>query len=227
MKIACVSDIHGMWGEINYPEADALVLAGDILHNYIDDRMGSCGQLNELKCLNSFFRASNFKHIILVPGNHDWVFATQPHMASSVLTDVTLLVDSGATIDGVKFYGSPWQPWFYDWAFNFPNPYPTRGGSPDKYRDAANLIWGKIPSDTDVLVTHGPSYGILDTTIDGRRVGCEYMRKRICDLNLKSHIFGHIHWSAGAVKLGDTQYINAAICNEKHRPVNKIQVIEV
>jgi hypothetical protein len=40
-------------------------------------------------------------------------------------------------------------------------------------------VWDKIPADTDVLITHGPPYGILDLTYDDEKVGCEELMKVI------------------------------------------------
>ena len=50
--------------------------------------------------------------------------------------------------DNVRIYGSPWQPEFYNWAFNLP-----RNGEEMKAR------WDAIPDNTDILITHGPAYG--------------------------------------------------------------------
>ena len=84
-------------------------------------------------------------------------------------------------IDGVKFWGSPWQPAFYDWAFNVP-----RG------RQLAEM-WALIPDDTDVLITHTPPYGILDQVENGELVGCEDLREALLRVKPKLHVFGHIH----------------------------------
>lgn len=43
------------------------------------------------------------------------------------LTNCTYLEDSGTVIEGIRFYGSPWQPEFFGWAFNA-----KRGGDIDR-----------------------------------------------------------------------------------------------
>jgi len=88
-------------------------------------------------------------------------------------------------IEGVKFYGSPWQPRFFDWAFNL-----DRG-------EEIKKKWDLIPMDTDVLITHGPPYGILDLTHEGEKVGCEELMKAVLRVQPKIHIFGHIHEAYG------------------------------
>jgi len=129
---------------------------------------------------------------------------------------ITYLQDSGCEIEGVKFWGSPWQPWFFDWAFNL-----ERG-------EQLRRKWALIPDDTDVLITHGPPAGILDLCPDGRRVGCGDLRLRVEQIEPMAHIFGHIHHSAGQVEplVGRrTRFINAAICDESYLPTNPVQVI--
>tara|TARA_Y100000296_G_C5174834_1_gene259491 strand:- start:2061 stop:2591 length:531 start_codon:yes stop_codon:yes gene_type:complete len=59
---------------------------------------------------------------------------------------IKYLNDSSITIDGIKFWGSPIQPWFHDWAFNR-----KRGNEIRKH-------WELIPTNTDVLLTHGPPF---------------------------------------------------------------------
>jgi len=98
------------------------------------------------------------------------------------------LENSGVEIDGVKFWGSPWQPEFFNWAFNLP-----RG------RRLAE-IWALIPDDTEVLITHTPPYGILDRVDSGEHVGCEDLRRALQRVKPKVHVFGHIHEDRGVVE---------------------------
>src|SRR5689334_2006906 len=61
----------------------------------------------------------------------------------------------GVELFGLRIWGSPWHPWFYDWAFNAPR------------RDAEEFLASKfdaIPGDTDVVVAHGPPRGFGDRT---------------------------------------------------------------
>lgn len=163
------------------------------------------------------------KHKIFVAGNHDIIFETSNLAAKEIRQDGThYLEDSSVVIDGIHFYGSPWQPAFYDWAFNLPRNSP-----------ALARKWESIPSDTDVLITHGPPYGILDVTKDyfnspNHSVGCELLRQEVADrLLLKLHCFGHIHHSYGQVKVDNTLFVNAAICDESYQPTRDPIVVEI
>jgi Icc-related predicted phosphoesterase len=116
----------------------------------------------------------------------------------------------------VKIYGSPWQPEFFNWAFNLP-----RKGEELKRR------WNNIPTDTDILITHGPAYGYVDQVI-GRteHLGCELLADRIKEIKPKIHVCGHIHSGRNVVFDDGTLYINASVLNERYEYNYKPIVID-
>jgi hypothetical protein len=119
----------------------------------------------------------------------------------------------------IKIYGSPWQPEFYNWAFNLP-----RNGEVLKEK------WDEIPNDTDILITHGPPHGIRDFVVDrsgASQVGCELLRERVDELKPLMHIFGHIHGAYGVAYIKETVFINACICTERYDPINKPLVFDL
>jgi hypothetical protein len=132
-----------------------------------------------------------------------------------MVTKAHYLEDSGIEIAGVKFWGSPWQPEFYDWAFNLP-----RG-------QALADKWALIPDDIDVLITHGPPLGILDQVITGDHVGCADLLEAVQLIKPKVHIFGHIHEGYGRIEQNGTVFINASVCTARYRPINPPIVVEV
>ena len=107
------------------------------------------------------------------------------------MTNCTYLEDESLHLLGIKFYGSPWQPRFSNSAFNL-----TRGSE-------LRSVWDKIPSDTEVLITHSPPLGVLDLcrkhTADGGtrpagRCGCEdLLRQVVGRVRPRYQIFGHVH----------------------------------
>lgn len=222
MKIACASDTHGKFGKFAFPPADVLIMAGDLLPNFSrDEGRDAKQQLDYLPRFNQMLGSLPYKKIFVVPGNHDWVFQLEKD-APSHITNGTLLIDAGASYEGVNFYGSPWQSWFYDWAFNLP-----RWDSMNGYA-VAKSTWGKIPDNTNVLIVHGPPLYILDRCLDGREVGCPILRDRVMELkNLKLGVYGHIHPSYGKKEINGAVHVNASVCNEVYDPVNPIQIIEV
>lgn len=205
MKIHAISDTHRRHHEFTMPGGDVLVCSGDVC---------SRGSLEEAMDFLNWFGAQPYRYKILVPGNHDWIFEKNtPLMQAECNTrNITLLIDSGITIEGVKFWGSPVQPRFFDWAYNR-----DRGADIQKH-------WDLIPVDTDVLITHGPPAGILDY-VPGRyggSVGCQDLARTILKTNIKLHIFGHIHYSRGHMKVGNCLYINAASVCEQYQAVRGV-----
>lgn len=232
MKVALAADTHGMWKEIDYPPADFLIFAGDIVGNYAyshGDNFEIDLQLKELVAFNRFCKElkKKYKEIFFVAGNHGWCFQRSNKLARECLTNVVYLQDSFANVGTpkgsiIKIYGSPWQPWFYNWAFNFPD----HNANFFRAKAHAKACWGQIPNDTQILITHGPPYKILDEAPGGRHVGCEWLKEKLKSLmQLKLHVFGHIHCAYGQRKISNTFFANASVCNEGYKPVNPIQVI--
>lgn len=210
MKIVCISDTHEQEDQLNLPEGDVLVHAGDITYR---------GDIGPLSKFRYWLKAQPFKHKIVISGNHDFCFQNRNHDIAVKLVEeagAIYLQDSGVVIDGVSFWGSPWQPWFHNWAFNL-----MRGKS-------IAAKWALIPDDTQVLITHGPMKNILDKVPGGDNVGCEELAARINNLKeLRAHICGHIHYGYGLMEIANIQFVNAASCTEAYKPTNPPIVIEL
>ena len=192
MRIVAVADTHLFHDErYEVPDGDVFVHAGDMCRR---------GDLDELREAAAWIHALPHRHKVIVAGNHDWAFQRTPREARVILdaTGVIYLEDSGATIDGLTFWGSPWQPAFNGWAFNLPRGKPLRD------------MWAKIPAGIDVLVTHSPPEGIGDKSgwEDGERAGCEELRARVAEVPPRLHMFGHIHQDGGFWQHGPTAFAN-------------------
>lgn len=209
MKIVCMSDTHWQLAYVkNVPDGDVLIHAGDFLGR---------GTHIELINFNNWLGEQPHKHKIVVAGNHDWVCEQDPSLAAQTLSNAKYLCDSAVEIDGVLFYGTPYQPAYYDWAFNLP-----RGSEELKAK------WARIPDETNVLITHTPPHGILDRANDQIKTGDKDLLRRIVELtDLRLHAFGHIHESYGIYSDHGLTFVNAAVCDIKYEPVNKIQVVEI
>ncbi|MFZ1523709.1 MAG: metallophosphatase domain-containing protein [Saprospiraceae bacterium] len=194
MKFVAISDTHGKHHLLTLPEGDILVHAGDI---------SSRGTEYEIRMFLDWFAGLDFKYKIFVAGNHDFYLErTEKHKIDAILPDgVIYLNDSGILIEDLYIWGSPVTPWFYDWAFNR-----QRGSEIKKH-------WDLIPNDTDIIITHGPAYGILDRTIRNLNVGCEELKEKIEEVKPKIHICGHIHEDYGCTVSSETRYINASVLN--------------
>jgi len=215
MKITCISDTHNQ--HLHIPPdwlegGDVLVHAGDV---------SGRGTLKEIEAFLEWFNEQPYTHKIFIAGNHDfWFEKTTGFVVNEMLQEkypnVKYLNDSGVEIDGVKFWGSPVQPWFYDWAFN---------------RVGTDICqhWDMIPLDTDVLITHGPMKGILDMTLRGVSTGCPYLLEKSAEMtNLKLFVCGHIHEAYGKFEFPDGGvFVNASTLNFNYNVQNKPIVVEI
>lgn len=205
MKIVCISDTHQLHRKLDVPNGTVLVHTGDFTN------MGSEVHTDDFL---AWFAEQPHKYKVLIAGNHD--FFPYNHncefLQKCILLGITYLQDDAVTIEGIKFYGTPWVPRFYDWAF---------------MRDERTLrqIYAQIPEDTQVLLTHGPALYTLDEVPRGH-VGSEALKDRIEQLpNLTHHIFGHIHESGGKLKTSYTS-VNAA-CVDRWYELRRVKSIYV
>ena len=205
-RIVAISDTHNLHRQVKVPDGDILIHAGDLT---------DMGDLRDVRDFNDWLGSMPHEYKLVIAGNHDFCFENDRKAAESLLTNCTYLFDKAITIWGITFYGSPWQPWFYNWAFNL-----QRG--PD-----IRAKWDLIPNHVDVLVTHGPPIGYLDETHDGEQVGCEELKVAVRRVRPSLHIFGHIHEGYGRVKNGHTEFINASTCTLQYEPVNPPVVIDI
>ncbi len=205
MKVVAVSDTHGMHDRVQVPDGDVLLHAGDLTNH---------GEFEDVISFSNFLGRLPHRHKIVIAGNHDFCFERDPH-AKDLLTNCIYLQDEEIVIDGVKFYGSPWQPWFYDWAFNL-----QRGPE-------IRAKWDLIPLDTGVLITHGPPAGHGGMTARGVDAGCEDLLAAVEAIRPRYHVFGHIHEAAGRSCNAHTTFLNASTCTLAYEPTNPALVFEI
>jgi Icc-related predicted phosphoesterase len=220
-KITLISDTHTKHNQIlspksfrksnqplDLPGGDILIHAGDFMNS-------GYYQTEAEEFFKWFDELDNYDTKVFISGNHDRWMQDFPEKARGILTgykNIDYLEDEWMSVyineeDDIKLYGSPWQPEFYNWAFNLP-----RNGEEMKAR------WDAIPDNTDILITHGPPFGHLDIPggQNAVRVGCEMLRYRVDEIRPKIHVFGHIHGSWGHYFDGHTHFFNASVLNERY-----------
>jgi predicted phosphodiesterase len=205
LRLVCLSDTHNLHERVRIPDGDVLLHAGDFTGR---------GTPREVEAFGEFLRRLPHRHKIVVAGNHDFLFQRKPERARAMLGELTYLEDASVRIDGLHLWGSPWQPWFHDWAFNLP-----RG-------QALAEKWALVPDGVDVLVTHGPPFGVLDRTITGERVGCHELTLARARIRPRLHLFGHIHESYGVEQQDGILSVNACNCDLGYRISNAPVVID-
>lgn len=206
MRIVCISDTHRQHRRIQVPDGDVLIHAGDFCGR---------GTLAEVEDFNKWLGTLPHAECIVIAGNHDLPFEEAPEAARELITYATYLEDSGIEIDGIRFWGSPWQPEFFNWAFNLP-----RG-------PALAEKWAMIPDGTDVVITHGPPYGYGDLCFDGMTVGCADLLAALDRCGARLHVSGHIHEGYGVYERAGMKIVNASTCDFHYRPVNPAVIIDL
>lgn len=204
MRIVCISDTH--LRNVDVPPGDLLIHAGDLTMT---------GTLEEVATFNRWLGQLPHAHRIVIAGNHDYAFETQPARARAEITNAVYLEDALFEVEGLRIWGAPWQPWFCAMAFNL-----RRG---PEIREK----WERIPEKPDVLITHGPPARICDRTSSGEHVGCADLKDVVEQRRPRLHVFGHIHEGYGTVVTPATTYVNASICDVRYRPLNKPVVIDL
>lgn len=199
--------------KVDVPKGDILIHSGDLTYRGTIQEMSE-----ELHLLKE--KGEGFKHIVFICGNHDWLGERNSDLLQQMCSDLDIiyLENSSVELEGYKIYGSPVSPFFCNWAFNV-----NRGVD-------IKAVWGKIPDDVEILVTHGPPWGVLDQISEEyntHHLGCEELVERVTQLpKLKLHVFGHIHGSGTRTKEHNgTIFANASICTETYKPTNKPLVI--
>ncbi|MEM7369323.1 MAG: metallophosphatase domain-containing protein [Bacteroidota bacterium] len=207
MRIVCISDTHGLHGELELPKGDMILHSGDF---------SKLGRSQEVKKFLSWYSDLDYQYRVFIAGNHDFLPEKDPDLFRSMIpANCLYLEDEGTNIEGISLWGSPYSPRFFDWAFNR-----DRG-------EKINWHWQKIPDSVDILLTHGPPYGILDRTVRGDLVGCVDLLKRIEELSSpKIHLFGHIHEAYGIYASDTCHYVNASVVDLRYQLVHPPIVLE-
>lgn len=211
-RVCAISDLHEKWEDLKIPKCDLLVVAGDLTYT------GNYGKISEFNNWCDHLQNKGIvEEVVVIAGNHDLTAQRDPQTFRQLLSDVIYLEDELLLWNGLRIYGSPWTPSFYreHWVFNADRGSEIRG------------YWNNIPDNLDILITHGPAYGVRDMTPRGECVGCWDLREVILEKKPRVHIFGHIHHGYGIGMLGTTLEINASSCTERYQAENAPLVFDL
>ena len=210
MKIFGISDTHGKVDQVTIPECDILLHAGDIAPWHYNWHFTN--QLHWFKTsFAMWLEGVPAKHIVCVPGNHDWVCEKNLSIVKEVMPpNVHIIHDELLEIEGLRIFGTAWQPSFCNWAFN------CSDNDTDLYKK-----FKRIPDDIDILLTHCPPKGFCDIVPRGENAGSSSLMLRLYEMQPKPlvNVCGHIHCGRGQAKLGDTTIYNVSVVNEAYEVV--------
>ncbi len=227
MKLVVCSDTHTKHKQLTIPECDVLVHCGDFTWT---------GEYPEVQKFVHWLEQQPATHKIVIAGNHELTFddtlneydpKARNLLSLSPDDSIHYLEDNAITIDGIKFYGTPWTPRFCDWAFNgiIDSDRPFRRGT------TLTDVYSQIPDDVQVLIAHGPAYDLCDmSNLGDTRTGSVEMRKLTSEklTQLQLYLCGHIHEARGMeIADGDVTFINAASLARDYETMNPPVIVQL
>jgi len=189
VTIAIASDTHELEKEIEVPDADVFIHCGDFT-------MFS-RSVRAIREFNDWLGELPHRDRIIVPGNHD-AFLENP-TNRKLISNATILINEGVEIEGgLRIWGTPNTP--VGPGFWVPSAEERR------------RIYARIPSETDVLISHGPPRGILDHAPGSSfHAGDQELLDAVTRVKPRLHVFGHIHGAYGIVGTEHTTFANAGL----------------
>jgi predicted phosphodiesterase len=204
VRIVAVSDLHGQLPTI--PPCDLLLVAGDICP--LADHSEEAQRAFLEGPFSVWLERAPARAIAGVAGNHDLIAEEQPALPAGL--PWTYLCDSAAELQGLRIWGTPFAITYGDWAFM-------------ESDDELEQRFAEIPAGLDVLLTHGPPFGVLDRALRGADTGSRALRRAIIRARPQVAVFGHIHEQHGEDRLGATRCLNISLLDARyavrHAPV--------
>jgi Icc-related predicted phosphoesterase len=186
MKVVLISDTHSQHRKLtNMPDGDLLIHCGDF---------SDYGQLSVVEDFLLWMKNLDYEHKVFIAGNHDLSFERLPEFKNDIIDEycsdsLIYLENEQVTLningEDWKLFGTPYTPLFAGWAFNM---------------EEQNLSdhWHSAPlDDVDILISHGPAYGILDATLEGDLCGVQALRDVVEKFRPRLFCHGHIHEHRG------------------------------
>lgn len=193
LTVVVLSDTHELHRDLDVPDADILIHAGDFTLFSLFS-----GSNRSLADFDAWLGEQPHRHKIVVPGNHEYILEKSASR-NAALHNARVLINEGLAIDGLRIWGSPVTS-LGNGAFGMASPTERRN------------LYRQIPDGTEVLITHGPPYGILDSASGSNlHAGCPELLEAVIRVRPKLHIFGHIHAGYGTFADDFTTYVNASL----------------
>ena len=216
VKIAATSDWHGIFPPMSFfgEGGDILCIVGDLCpvtnhsiefqYNWINNTF--LPKLIEIQNL--------FPKIVFIAGNHDFVFEQYGPgtiFYKSLPKNIIYLENNSVIVDGIKIWGSPYSNKFYNWAFM-------------RNENGLKEIYDSIPSDVDIVLSHGPAIGVCDSVEnDSEKLGSAALRTTILKIQPKYLFTGHIHSACRNIKyLNNTKCTCVSYVDEYYEPAYEL-----
>ncbi len=226
MKIAIFSDCHG-----DLPNVDSscktVMICGDICPTRNHSVSYQDAWLHSM--FLPWIKEHNFEKVILVPGNHDYIFEMKEpgylmHLEQASNNVLEILIDKLTTIhnesgEEISVYGTPYCKLFGNWAFM-------------KDLDSLKEIYSKIPKNVDILLCHdAPDLNGQGVILQGPHAninaGNPVLAEAILRIKPKRLFHGHIHSSPRENQYGEILMNNVSLKDERYQTVFPITIIEL
>jgi calcineurin-like phosphoesterase family protein len=205
IRLVLISDTHELHRELDVPDGDILIHCGDI------SMMSR--SLAAIEDFDDWLGGLPHKVKLLVPGNHEFVLENPGRRG--LITNATMLVNESVTVMGLRIWGSPTTP-LVDGAFGLISD-----------RDRARL-YEQIPNDTNIVITHGPPYGVLDQAPGSEyHAGCPQLLAAMQRVKPRLHVFGHAHGCFGMMDTPETLFANVALLGSDGSLSNPAVVLQM
>ncbi|KAJ8608284.1 hypothetical protein CTAYLR_010206 [Chrysophaeum taylorii] len=211
LRVVSVSDTHAQQRTLGkLPDGDVLIHAGDLLRR--DSRRTDARA--RLRDVGAWLRKQPHRHKLVVAGNHDFSLEAMSRDEIEGLLGARYCEDEGLDIENARIFLSPFS------ASNSARSENRAFQSPEreaKFRAA-------IAQETrvDLLVTHGPPRGHLDSG-----VGSVGIADAVRAHAPRYHIFGHQHNCAGVAFDKGTVFVNASNCDGFFALVKPAIVVDI
>jgi|CZKL01.1.fsa_nt_gi predicted phosphohydrolase len=190
MRVVCISDTHELHRELTVPPGDLLIHAGDFTFFGKGKRA--------IVDFNAWLGELPHPSKVITCGNHEFALEADPNLRK-LITNATLLLNESVIVGPAKIWGSPLTQ-HYGGAFG-------RSNAVDRVR-----AYSSVPSDADIIITHGPPFGLLDLTEEyPGPSGDRELRDAILRVKPVLHVFGHAHGGYGVLRTTNTCFVNAAL----------------
>ena len=186
MRMIITSDTHNGLYKNKIPKGDMFIHCGDL---------SITGTYNEIDYQLSIMSSLPHKYKIWIAGNHDILLEKEDELKTKY-KNLIYLEDELIEVEGIKIFGSPWSPFFNNWAFML-----EMEEEIEKYLEMPKM---------DILISHGAPINILDKNKDGINCGSYDLRERVFELMPKYHFFGHIHEGYGMIYHLGPVFVNAS-----------------
>lgn len=197
-RVVCISDTHERHNDIDVPEGDILLCAGDLLT--INRHFSVEHSINKLKGIAEWMKSLPHAHKIFIGGNHDQVMEfIGKEKVQAIFEGCTYLEDGLATIaarqHSIRVWGSPY----------------SRGSSENRaFQSNPVERINAIPKAIDILMTHGPLH-----------------EENLLSIRPRLHICGHIHKFYGVHSSHGIVRCNAAIMDRGYHPSHRPIVCDI